>query len=138
MDTPQSGPDLVLAALRELGQAGPSAIADWHRDTFGTEPPVKDTTIRYTVARMAKEGRIYQVRDAHGVYTLEPPRRTLAEWDAENPGAQARPVAPGDMAILYTLDGPEGPVLGYDMNAGRFVKLGEAPGVSIAPAPVGG
>lgn len=75
------------------------------------------------------------------------PSVSADEGDAERVPGTGRPVASAEdarrrgertgrqpessRAILFTLDGEDGPAIGYDANTGRFVQLGKPPGLPL-------
>lgn len=129
---PTSGPEIVQAALTALGEASPSEMADWYRDTFGTDLPVTEGTLRQTVTRLARHDRIHSVPNRHGVYANgpEPPEReSLADFRrSQAPAyAAARLSQHPAPAILFTLAG----AVGWDINEARFVPVGAPPDLDV-------
>lgn len=87
---PTTGPSILISGLSALGKASPSQVADWYRDTYGSDLPVTEATLRQSATRLTKQGRVHSVPDEHGVYAPGPPPeapspryRTLEDYDAE-------------------------------------------------------
>jgi hypothetical protein len=111
-------PPLVERHLDAHPRQTPSQIAA----AVGHNP----SAVKRVLASFKRKGRVQS--DEFGRY-----------WLAEQaPGGSAAPRAlpppdPDGAAILFTLDSHAGPIVGYDLNSGRFVQMGTPPGVPATP-----
>lgn len=126
---------VIEAALKALGQASPSEIAQWWRDSHG-DLPVTEGSIRQTLTRWA--GRRYKsLPDQNGVYRMMTPDEIE---EAKAKSKQRRGLPGGGPDHLGTIgdarDYPDDVIMIIDLPDGGEFWVTLTPGGRRHGAPV--
>lgn len=85
MSNYKSASEIVLDALKVLGQATPNDIIEWYTKETGSPPRQSSGTFRNTVKRLADKGVIQSVAGRYGAYILaQPGQRKKKGYALEN------------------------------------------------------
>lgn len=133
---PKTAPATIIAALRVLGQATPSRISLWFKETYeGKETPT-DEAIRQAARRMVADCRVVAIDEEHGLYRLPSDAEKLAFKEARE-AQKKRPSPQTSHSSLtdHPKDRPAGSMLAFREQMGREADEHDAahpPGAGLA------